>query len=59
MMNLRFAVFGHDEEGQDLIEYSLLMSFIALSAMAILVAAGGSIKTLWSGINVQLTSAAS
>jgi Flp pilus assembly pilin Flp len=57
MMNLRFAAFEHDEEGQDLIEYSLLMSFIALSAMAILVAAGGSIKTLWSGINIQLTSA--
>jgi Flp pilus assembly pilin Flp len=59
MMNLRFAAFGRDEEGQDLIEYSLLMSFIALSAMAILVAAGGSVKTLWSGINTQLTSAAS
>jgi Flp pilus assembly pilin Flp len=47
------------ENGQDLIEYSLLLSFIALGAMAILVSAGGSIKTLWTGMNSQLTSVAS
>jgi Flp pilus assembly pilin Flp len=49
----------HIENGQDLIEYSLLLSFIALGAMAVLVSAGGSIKTLWTGINSQLTSVAS
>jgi Flp pilus assembly pilin Flp len=47
------------ENGQDLIEYSLLLSFIALGAMAIIVSAGGSIKTLWTGMNSQLTSVAS
>ncbi|MGI8958744.1 MAG: Flp family type IVb pilin [Bryobacteraceae bacterium] len=59
MMNSQFAAFWRNEDGQDLIEYSLLLSFIALTAMAMLVSAGGSIKTLWTGVNSKLTSAAS
>jgi Flp pilus assembly pilin Flp len=47
------------EEGQDLVEYSLLLAFIAMSAMALLVTAGGSVKTVWTGINSQLKNAAS
>jgi Flp pilus assembly pilin Flp len=48
-----------DEGGQDLIEYSLLLAFLAMTAMAMLITAGGSIKTVWSGINSQLNNAAS
>jgi Flp pilus assembly pilin Flp len=47
------------ESGQDLIEYSLLLSFIALAAMAVLLSAGSSIRTLWTSINSQLTTVAS
>jgi Flp pilus assembly pilin Flp len=47
-----------DEEGQDLVEYSLLLAFIAMAAMALLVSAGGSIKTVWTGINSQLKNVA-
>jgi Flp pilus assembly pilin Flp len=58
MMNSQFAAFWRNDDGQDLIEYSLLLSFIALTAMAMLVSAGGSINTLWTGMNTKLSSAA-
>ena len=50
--------FWQEEEGQDLVEYSLLLAFIALAAVALLSSAGGSIKTIWTGINSQLSNAA-
>ena len=34
-----------DEEGQDLIEYTLLLAFVALASAAIFIGAGGSIKS--------------
>jgi Flp pilus assembly pilin Flp len=50
----------HDEEdGQDLVEYSLLLAFIALAAIALLSAAGTSVTSIWTSINTGLTSAAS
>jgi Flp pilus assembly pilin Flp len=48
-----------DDSGQDLVEYSLLLAFIAITAIALLTSTGGSIKTLWTGMNTTLTSAAS
>jgi Flp pilus assembly pilin Flp len=48
-----------NETGQDLIEYSLLLAFIALAAIALLSSAGGSVKTIWTRVNSSLTSAAS
>jgi Flp pilus assembly pilin Flp len=48
-----------DEAGQDLVEYSLLLAFIAMAAIALLTSAGGSIKTVWTGVNSQLKNAAS
>jgi Flp pilus assembly pilin Flp len=48
-----------EEDGQDLVEYSLLLAFIALAAIALLSAAGSSLTDIWSGINTSLTSAAS
>jgi len=63
LINTRHASLARDlsrdETGQDLIEYSLLLAFIALAAMALLLSAGGGIKTLWTHINSSLTSAAS
>jgi Flp pilus assembly pilin Flp len=58
MMNSQFATFWHDEDGQDLVEYSLLMAFIALAAIALLGSAGNSISTIWSGIASTLSSTA-
>jgi len=46
-----------EERGQDLIEYTLLMAFVALASAALFLGAGGSIKGIWSVTNSQLTAA--
>jgi Flp pilus assembly pilin Flp len=51
--------FIREEQGQDLIEYTLLMAFIALASAAIFINAGGSISQIWGTANSQLTVAAS
>jgi Flp pilus assembly pilin Flp len=47
----------NDEQGQDLIEYTLLMAFVALASAALFLGAGGSIKGIWSVTNSQLAAA--
>src|SRR5258708_4668031 len=49
--------FLKEEEGQDLIEYTLLMAFVALASAALFIGAGGSVKGIWSTTNSQLTAA--
>jgi Flp pilus assembly pilin Flp len=49
--------FLADESGQDLIEYSLLMAFVALASAALFLGAGGSISGIWSTSNSQLVAA--
>ena len=58
MKNL-FMRFVKEEEGQDLIEYTLLMAFIALASAAIFIGAGGYVKTIWQTANTNLSTAAS
>jgi Flp pilus assembly pilin Flp len=50
--------FLSEENGQDLIEYTLLMAFVALASAALFIGAGGSIKTIWTTANTQLANAA-
>ena len=50
--------FLRDEEGQDLIEYTLLMAFVALASAAIFVSAGSSISGIWGTASNQLSNAA-
>jgi Flp pilus assembly pilin Flp len=52
-----FRNFVKDEQGQDLIEYTLLMAFVALASAALFLGAGNSIKGIWSVTNNQLTQA--
>jgi Flp pilus assembly pilin Flp len=47
----------NDEQGQDLIEYTLLMAFVALASAALFLGAGGSIKGIWGAANTQLVAA--
>jgi len=49
--------FLADESGQDLIEYTLLMAFVALASAALFLGAGGSISGIWTVSNSQLTAA--
>jgi Flp pilus assembly pilin Flp len=46
-----------DDQGQDLIEYTLLMAFVALASAALFIGAGGSISGIWSTSNSQLVAA--
>ena len=50
--------FWNDEQGQDLIEYTLLMAFVALASAALFIGAGGSVKSIWTVANNQLSNAA-
>ena len=45
-MKQMFMRFLKDEQGQDLIEYTLLMAFIALASAAIFVQAGSSVNSM-------------
>jgi Flp pilus assembly pilin Flp len=49
--------FWQEESGQDLIEYTLLMAFVALASASIFISAGGSINGIWTNANSQLTAA--
>jgi Flp pilus assembly pilin Flp len=50
----RFLVEDH---GQDLIEYTLLMAFVALASAALFMGAGGSVAGIWTTSNSQLATA--
>jgi Flp pilus assembly pilin Flp len=49
--------FLADDSGQDLIEYTLLMAFVALASAALFLGAGGSIAGIWTTSNSQLAAA--
>jgi Flp pilus assembly pilin Flp len=49
--------FWHEEEGQDLIEYSLLITFIAIACAAVLGAGRPAVNGVWQGTNNQLAQA--
>ena len=48
-----------NDQGQDLIEYTLLMAFVALGSAVLFISAGTSISSIWSSTNAQLSAAAS
>jgi Flp pilus assembly pilin Flp len=49
--------FLRDQQGQDLIEYTLLLAFVALASAALFIGAGGSVQGIWSVTNSQLLAA--
>jgi len=49
--------FLRDEQGQDLIEYTLLLAFVALASAALFIGAGNSVKGIWTATNSQLAAA--
>jgi Flp pilus assembly pilin Flp len=54
-----FKNFIRDEQGQDLIEYTLLMAFVCLASAALFISAGTSINTIWTKGSTTLANAAS
>jgi len=53
-----WAQFWSDDQGQDMIEYCLMLAFIALASAALYTSAGGSVNTIWSNANGELSTAA-
>jgi Flp pilus assembly pilin Flp len=49
--------FVKDEQGQDLIEYTLLLAFVCLASAALFISAGTSVGGIWTTANTELTSA--
>lgn len=45
------------EEGQDLIEYALIIGLVVIAGVATLGVLGGQIAALWSGISGELSAA--
>ena len=54
MKNL-FARFVREENGQDLIEYSLLAAIIAVGAIGVMGTLSGSINTIFTNVSNKLT----
>ena len=49
--------FVSDETGQDLIEYSLLLAFVALAGAAMFMGMSSSVNSIWSAANNRLAAA--
>jgi len=49
--------FIKDEQGQDLIEYTLLVAFVCLATSALFVSSGGSLSGIWTTANTRLGAA--
>ena len=50
--------FVQDESGQDLIEYTLLLAFVALASASLFLSAGNSVTSIWQAGSTQLSNAA-
>ena len=55
----RLKKFVNDDEGQDLLEYALLVALIALVSAGVIGIAGGNVKTIFTSIGSQLVTPAS
>ena len=49
--------FVREEEGQDLVEYTLLLAFVCLASAALFIGAGKSMASIWTDTNIILTNA--
>jgi len=49
--------FLKDEQAQDLIEYTLLLSFVCLATAALFIGSGGSLSGIWTSANSDLSTA--
>lgn len=49
----------YEEQGQDLIEYTLILGFMALAAVAVYSVISDNISTIWSTVNSTMAEAAS
>jgi len=53
----RLQNFWREQDGQDIIEYSLLITFIAIACAAIVGTTGSATTPIWSQANSQISTA--
>ena len=49
--------FVRDDQGQDLIEYTLLLAFVCLASAALFIGAGKSLSSIWTTANATISNA--
>ena len=49
--------FWEEEQGQDLVEYSLLLAFVCLTGAALFIGLGANTRILWGIVNTRLAAA--
>ncbi len=49
--------FIREEEGQDLVEYTLLLAFVCLASAALFIGAGKSMANVWTDTNLIVDNA--
>jgi Flp pilus assembly pilin Flp len=49
--------FVREEEGQDLVEYTLLLAFVCLASAALFIGAGKSMANVWTDTNLIVDNA--
>jgi len=49
--------FIREEEGQDLVEYTLLLAFVCLASAALFIGAGKSMASIWTDTNIIVDNA--
>ena len=49
--------FVREEEGQDLVEYTLLLAFVCLASAALFIGAGKSMANIWTDTNLVVDNA--
>ena len=59
MINSMLHALWKEEEGQDMVEYALLLAFVALAAVSLLSGVKSSISSIWSTVSTNLATAAS
>ena len=58
-MKAQLQSFWKEEHGQDMVEYVIILAFVAVAAAAIILTSSQSISTIWSVTNSELSVGAS
>jgi Flp pilus assembly pilin Flp len=53
----RILQFAQDDQGQDLIEYSLLVTFIVIACLALILGGHPSTQVVWQTVNSTVSAA--
>ena len=53
----RWKLFYRDENGQDLVEYSLLLAFVCLASAALFISVGKTVASIWGTTSTSLSQA--